>query len=238
MRLFSFIHLLIVTGMILRAGDFGRSQTDPVSVRIRLAQELERSGQTEQAVYIYEGLLAESPDNLVVFTRLKDLYIRSAEYEKALRVIEDRLRNHPREVNLEVFAAQVRYKMGHMEEAWTVWEDVLDRYAGSVSVYQSVASALIGERLLDEAINVYMRGRDRLGSDDLYAFNLASLYAARMEYRKAVDELMNYWRAHPKHVSVVESQLRRFPNTKRVVRDVVGGLEAAIEVVEFHSGHH
>ena len=221
--------LIMVVLIVLSAFSEG-IQSDPVSIKIRLAQELERDGYTEPAIRIYEELMAEAPDNLVVFTRLKDLYIQSGDYEKALRLIEDRLSIHPKEMNLEVYAAQVKYRLGYTEEAWAAWYELLNRYAGSASVYQSVASVLIGERLLDEAIDVYSRGRKRIGNDDLFAFNLASLHAARMEYGKAVDELMVYWRAHPKHISVVESQLRRFPKTTRVIREVVDRLEAGIKI--------
>lgn len=196
--------------------------------RVQLARELERSANWEQAIVLYEALYRENPNHAGYFSRLRSLYLRAEAYEKAIRLIDERRAIYPNDPSLSVYRAQIRYKMGETEEAMTVWEELLEQYPKQASVYQMIATAMIGERLLDEAIDVYVLGRERLGRDDLFVFNLANLYVAQLQYDKATEELLKDLEINPKHAAIVESQLLRFPSTEDVMNGVIHRLKKAV----------
>ena len=64
-----------------------QAQTQDLDSGIKVAQSLERAGQLEEAIEVYESLYTGTPRNVVVYSRLKDLYMRTQKYEKARRII-------------------------------------------------------------------------------------------------------------------------------------------------------
>ena len=217
------LHLTAITLFLTSSGI-----PQDVNQKLRLAQDLERSGQWEEARTIYEDLYRQVPNNVVVFNQLKDLYLRVGQYEQALTLIQERQKAKPGDPSLEVSLAQVYHKMDKQDEAVERWQAVLDRYPKQPTIYQTVASAMIQERLLDEAIDVYLLGRSRIGNKNLFVFNLANLYGSRMDYAKATQELLQYLKTQPRHTSVVERELLRYPKTARVTQEIVSQLNEAI----------
>ena len=202
--------------------------TQDINQALRLARDLERMGQWDQAREIYEGLYRRKPEHPLVLNRLKDFYMNTRDYERAKVFIEERRNKQPKDPSLDIYIAQIVYKTGKPEEALNLWQKVLDRYPKRVSVYQMVASCMMVERLLDEALDVYLLGRDRIGKTDQFALHLANLYGARMEYKKATEELLKYWEIHPKQFAYIEGQILRYPRTERVVREIVKPIEKTI----------
>lgn len=217
---------LCVAGILLCFYSGGVTQDQ--KQKISYAQTLEKSGQWEEALRIYEELYMQAPGNIIVFNGLRNLCIRTLRYERALELIEDRRKRYPNDESLEVSLAQVHYKMGRQKEALTRWQEVLDRHPKQESIYQRVANAMIQERLLDEAIEVYLLGRKRIGKRDLFVFNLANLYGASIEYGKATEELLRYLETHPKQTSLIEREVLRYPKTERVIREIESRLKKAI----------
>lgn len=226
-----FLRLLCLIGILFFINTSGTAQQkerQAISSKLHLAKELERLERLEEAKSLYEILYNQAPDNVTVFNRLRNLYLRIQAYEQALELIEERKRRHPHDSNLEIAAAHVCYKMGKHEEAVTRWNKILDQKPKQASIYQGIASVMIQERLLDEAIDVYLLGRRRIGKDDLYVFNLANLYAARMDYGEAAEELLRYLEMNPKQVSLVETHLFKYSKTKGAIREIENKLKKAI----------
>lgn len=195
--------------------------------RIRFGQDLEKAGRWEEARQLYEELYRQNPNDITVFTRLKEVCLITRHYERALEIVEARRKRHA-DPNLDIAIGQIYYKMGKEDEAFDLWQKVLDRHHKNPGVYHMVASAMSMERLLDDAIEVYMLGRKKMGRDDLFVLNLVNLYGTRMNYDKSTKELIRYLRSHPNHISIVESYLLRYPMTTRVVNEVVKQIKDAI----------
>lgn len=196
---------------------FESAAQDPKE-RLRLAEELERGGQGEAALNVYEQLYNQNPEDVVVFNLLRDSLIRMQRYQRALDIIERRQQKYPDDPTLWVSRGQVLHKMGRQDEALKVWYAVLNRHSQNSSVYVTVANAMILERLFDEAADVYLLGRKKIGNKDIFVFHLANLYGARMDYEKAADELVGYLDRHPEQASIIQNQLAAYPQTDRVIR--------------------
>ena len=199
----------------------GQVDSQDMQSRLKIAQELQVSGRIEEAIEIYESLYSESPRNVVVYSRLKDLYFQSHSYEKARRIIEERMTVSPSDPGLAVALAQIDYREGRTKAALKAWHEALERMPNRASIYSIVAATMLTERLMDEACEVYLLGRKRIGKPDLFALQLANLYGARMEFGMAAAEILLYWETHPKQNAIVESTLLRYPKTERVVKHVV-----------------
>jgi tetratricopeptide (TPR) repeat protein len=205
--------------------------------QLRLGQELEKSGRWEDARRFYELLYQQNPDDIVIFNRLKDVCIITQAYERALEIVEARLQKR-RDLNLEITRAQIHYKMGEQDEAMTEWDAILNQHPANPAIYQMVATAMSVERLLDDAVDIYLLGRERMQQDNLFALDLANLYGARMNYEKATEELLRHYRSHPNQVSIVESYLLRYPRTNRIIGIVEKQLKDAITSTPDDIGLH
>ena len=221
-----FLSTIIFLGVM--ALQYSRVYAQDPGQALKRAQELEKFGRVDEAREVYEQTYRQHPDNIVGFNRLKEFYIRIQEYDLACGLIKERQKRYPEDPSLTVSLAQVLYKMGEDKKAITLWHELLEKHPQKSSVVQLVASAMAMERLYDRAIEVYINGRNRIGRGDLFVFNLSNLYAAQMDFANAADELLLYLEFHPEHSSLIESQLKRFPKTSRVVREVVGRIERDI----------
>jgi len=140
------------------------------------AQNLEKAGRWEAAQIVYEELYRLNPNDVTVFNRLKNVYVINQQYERALQIVEAQ-RQKRADPNLDVDVGKIYYKMGRRDEAMALWKDVLQRYPKTQGIYHSVASAMSLERLLDDAIDVYLEGRKKIGKEDLFILNLVNLMA-------------------------------------------------------------
>jgi tetratricopeptide (TPR) repeat protein len=217
--------LLGLCVFFLCATGFGQN----LNQSIQAASELEKAGKTEEALWLFENLFTQYPENAIVFSRFRDFCMRTQEYDRVLELVKARRIVAPDDPGLDVTEAHVLFKQGNRERALKTWRDILNRYPAQIRVYQLTAEAMIQERLLDNAVEVYLLGRRRIKQKDLFALNLINLYTAQIEYGKATRELLLYYETHPKQTSLLENQLRRFPKTDKVVQEVTEPLILAIE---------
>ncbi|MCJ7812406.1 tetratricopeptide repeat protein [bacterium] len=206
-----------------------RVVSQDIDERLQYAQQLEKSGQLLEAMLIYEGLYQRYPNNETVFNQLRKMYLDRREYGKTIDLIETHQRIKPGDPGLEIYLAQVYFRMGEEEEAHKRWNQLVDRYPKQAYVYQMVANAMAEERLWDDAIDIYLLGRNRIGTDDLFVFDLANLYGAKIEYGKATEELIRYLTVNSQSGTLVESQILRYPKTERIINDIVKQFEKAID---------
>ena len=87
---------------------------------------------------------------------------------------------------------------------------------------------MAAERLVDNAIDVYLLGRERFKNDNLFALNMTNFYGALIQYDKATEELLKYYRTEPSQISIVDSYLVRYPKTDRIIREVEKQFRKAI----------
>ncbi len=199
-----------------------------ITERLQHAHQLELSGHLEEALSIYEDLYQIYPNHETVFNQLRNIYLNIRAYEKALDLIKRYQKVRPNDIGLEMALAQVYFRMGDEDEARKRWDQLIEHYPTQAYVYQMVANGLIEERLFDEAVDIYLLGRERIGNEELFVFDLASLYGNMIEYGKAAEELIHYLVLHPNSGTLVESQILRYPKTERIINEVVNQFEKAI----------
>jgi hypothetical protein len=79
-----------------------------------------------------------------------------------------------------------------------------------------VAEAMIREQLTEEALRIYLKGREETASTDGFAVELSSLYELSGDYGNAALELMVHYRNHPDRRDEVQGAFARFPRTESV----------------------
>jgi tetratricopeptide (TPR) repeat protein len=222
---------LMVVAFLAVSISFGYSQDlkrQQMTGLLRLAQDYERFGDYERALSTYERLLSLAPGSKVYWEGVKRNLLQLKRYDVLLKRIEQRLarRSDPR---LEADLADVAFKMGQAEKAKQIWRNTLDRHKKDASVYQIVAQSMLGNRLYDEAVEVYKLGRKRLKRPTLFVFDLANIYLARMNLQAAVLEYLRYLEREPRQIAYVESRLAAAVNEPEKAEEVISILEQEVQ---------
>lgn len=191
----------------------------------RMAQQYERGGDYRNAARLYERLYLRDPGNATYFDGYRRMLMQLREYDRAIAMTEERLERNPRDATLLSILGGMYYQAEEREKAFDIWEKTLNLEPRNIAPYQQVASRMIENRLLDQAIDIYKRGRQNVGQPHLFANDLAFLYASTMNYRGATREYMMILEHTPQQLSFIQSRMSMY-----VLRN--DGLEQAIEVVE------
>ncbi|MBN2416111.1 tetratricopeptide repeat protein [bacterium] len=213
-------HLVIFICLLAILPAAAEAQGQDFRREMQTAYELERQGRTAAARDLFEKLHREHPHDYTVFTRLRDIYLKTGSWEQALRLVEEREKDYPADPVLPISRGQIYYRQDKKEEALALWQHVIDTNSLNQSVYILIANNLLQERLVDEALEVYRQGRERLGKPHLFAFYVANIHASLMEYGKAAAELLAHLVENPGQHQIVESQLLRLARTETDAREI------------------
>lgn len=229
-RIVSFSILVMFFCVVGHFTLYSQTQQDNHTL-LRLAQQYERGGDYRSASEVYERLYTREPQNFTYFDGYRRMLMQLREYDRAISMTEERLQQNPRDVNLLSTLGGMYYQAEEREKAFDIWENILDIDSRNIVSYQQVASRMIENRLLDQAIEVYKQGRENIGQAYLFANDLAFLYASTMNYRGATREYLLILEHTPQQLSFIQSRMSMY-----VLRN--DGLEQAIEVAERKARQH
>ncbi len=187
----------------------------------RLASEYERLSDFEQALRIYTELYQQDARDNLAADGIQRVLIELKRYDEVIRFINQRLlQQYDLRVHGEL--GNVLYKMGNEKAAVETWNAILQKHEANPNAYQIVARTMILNRLLDEAIQVFLQGRKKLHDETLFTLDLAGLYAARLDYRNATQEYLHYLAQNPSQYAYIELNLNRFTSEEpEALADVI-----------------
>ena len=194
------------------------------AARLRLAQDFERMGQFDRAADIYAALFNADPRNGGYYYGFKRALLQLRRYDELVAVINRRL-EFIDDINARVDLADVDFKRGQTAKAHAAWQELLQRYSHA-GTYGLVANALVENRAYDEALQVYLQGRQQLRNPALFMLELANLYALRLNYSAAVSEYVRYLEANPRQFPFVQSKVNE------MARDDDKNLETVTKAIE------
>lgn len=205
------LFILMIVWAALFSNPLLAQQSGVADSQFRLARQFEQLGQYEQAANLYKTLYANYPQNYTYFEGLRRNLLRTKKYPELISLIQTRLRQNPRDIQMKTQLGDVYFRMGDEIHAYRVWNGILQNYPRNQSVYRIVASVLLQNRMFDKAIDVYLQGRKAIGKDNLFALELAQLYTFQQIYPKAADEYLRFLKAQPYQLAFVQNQIARFP---------------------------
>ena len=201
------MHRLVIIFLVVSCA---LSQNEDQVRKLQIAQSLEQAGQWKQAAALYEDLWRSDTVNYVYFDALRRAYAQLKDYEKAIDLIERRLRMNPGEFYIGAFLGGVHFDSGARERADSVWNAVLRVQPKQRQMYVLVAQQLQERRLFGRAIEVYRRGREATGNESDFVEELAMIHSATQEYGEAVEEYLRLLKRTPHQLSYVQSRIASF----------------------------
>ncbi len=205
----------------------GQGQVQDATMKLRLAQSYEQSGDWEKAVPLYESLFQGAPRNLIYFDGLRRGYLQLKLYDKAIDLILYRLSNEKNPGLLAELGGAYYLKQDE-RKADSAWRSVINTDPKNPMMYRIVASQLMEFRLYDRAIQVFLEARKATGNRDQFAEDLATLYTAFQQYEEAIREYVAMLELHPDQLSSIQARMSGMVNrpealkvAQRVVKDEI-----------------
>jgi tetratricopeptide (TPR) repeat protein len=167
----------------------GQDETD---ARLRLVLQKASShlanGKYDKALILLAELDREYPDDLSVLLLTSKVYIYSRDYEKAASTIEKMEKLSGRTVDVLLQYGHLYLRMGKLSDAAKQFDRCLKDSPRSLSMISRISDIYRANGLYDEAVETYLKGRERHGDMSLFAEQLGRLYEIRRDYPAAARE--------------------------------------------------
>jgi tetratricopeptide (TPR) repeat protein len=174
---------------------------------LRQGMRLENEGKIEEAITVYEPLLARYARNTSVLYRLASAYQKVGRFQDAVSLLQKRLARATNDITAISRLSDVYFTAGNAEEADRQIERMLS-VSPQQSTYTSVGQRYERRNQDQKAIRVYRRGRQVLENPELFSRELGQIYERAENYPAAVGEYIILARQKPQYVSLVESKLQ------------------------------
>lgn len=186
-------------------------QIDPgAASRYQLALGYMQGMQFDRAITILRELHVEDPQRRIFFEKLKEAYTSTKQYEPAIALIDAAiLRNEQERPTLMGERAQLLYLSGDEPAAMQTWHALLDSASHSETAYRIAYSSLIQVRLLFQAIDLLLQGREVIGNHLLFQPELAYLYNLTGQYEYAMQEYLDLLSLNNRQLNYVRGRLGR-----------------------------
>ncbi len=212
----------LIIFLLLQALAFAQTPQQ-INERLRQAQSFERMGFFEQALGLYRPLFEQDPRNAVYYQGVKRSLLNLRRYDELLALIDRRL-TVVGDLNARVDRGDVLFKKGDEAGALKYWQEVLQQ-APLRDTYAMVAAALRDNNSYDEALKVYLAGREKLRDISLFTLDLTSLYELRLEFENATTELVRLLQSDHRQFPLVQRRLLEMTNEHEVNENIVATIE-------------
>jgi len=188
------IRLLAAIIVLMMAVAHSMSAQEALTQQLRMAQTYERSGDLRNAARIYQELYAKRPESRIYFDGVARTLVGLQQYEALIPLVIERVEKEP-STELAVLAGALSWKTGKTAEAERWWNKALDIGGNDEETYVALANVQSELLIPKLAIASYLKARERSGTTDAYASELAALYASTGDYRNGVREVIAEYRS-------------------------------------------
>ena len=200
------------------------SQVD-INNKIMLAQSFEQAGDYDKAIILFEEIYSIQPQNYLVFESLNRVYTQAKKYESSVKLIQDKIKSNPMDINLFGMLGTTYYLMGNESKAYDAWDEGIKTQPENQMSYRIMANNAIQRRAFEKAIDYLKRGKSVSQNPELYSYDLANIYSLTMQYKEAAEEYCYLLEIQPTQISAVENRILTYSNKP-------GALAQTIDVFE------
>ncbi len=206
MKFYRFFHkiiwtLLIVLGFALTV------QAQQTSLQQRIADFMKNSGNYEQALPLYLKSYQAGKSNFILINNIQECYENLKQYSDLIAFLKDVIRKNPGNLEYRVKLGRAYYLNGQPEKAYALWDSLLQTYPKNIYLYRSLGANLLQLRLYDRAIKVYQAAIKNIPRQKSLYREIALIYRAQLDYGRALENYLNYYKAFPSQFGYIRSQI-------------------------------
>ena len=179
--------LLIITFFII---NFLFTQNhSSLKATIKTAKHLEKIGDIESAISIYESILKSNSNHQQSIQSLKTIYLKYQMYDRGIIFIRKRLVQKPNDIRTYCELGELHFLNKQLKEANAIWYAGLKKFKHNRNYYRIMLSLLSKHNLDKEMSTILEKGRDNFGEAFL-SYEAGIFYQTNNIYDKAIKEFI------------------------------------------------
>ena len=187
---------------------------------------LERKGDVDGAIAIYEAVLLKDPKNHRIVRDMKSILKINQRYDEGILFIRERLIHTPNDIQLYSELGELYFLNGQQKEAKTIWNAGTEKFKNNRSYYQIMVSLYSRHSLDKELISLLDTGREKFGKSFM-AYEAGIHYQTRRVYDKAMDQFILQLSHKPKHNEVIQRRILLMSDDEDAVPIIENKLKIA-----------
>ena len=187
---------------------------------------LERKGDVDGAIAIYEAVLLKDPKNHRTVRDMKSILKINQRYDEGILFIRERLIHTPNDIQLYSELGELYFLNGQQKEAKTIWTAGTEKFKNNRSYYQIMVSLYSRLSLDKEIISLLDIGREKFGKSFM-AYEVGIHYQTRRVYDKAMDQFILQLSHKPKHNEVIQRRILLMSDDEDAVPIIENKLKIA-----------
>jgi len=188
--------------------------------QLRLAKSLEKNSEYEAALKVYKKLESKKQTRKSARQGIQNCLKGLRQYEELVSNLEkwvDENKSNSKNVNS---LAEAYVLNSQKEKALNLWNSLLINKKNDIGVYRMVANSMIGNRLLDNAVEVYELALNNLKNQEILHINMANLYRSMLNVEKAAEHYLAYYGRFPNQKKHLQNQILNLTKSERHVEKV------------------
>ncbi len=185
---------------------FGSGLVAQTQIELRQATDLEAEGKWQEAISIYKDLIKREPSEQAYFLICNTLQA-NGEYEQVEDYLKDAIKEYPRQSDFSVRLFLLYKEWNKQKKADKQFEKILKGLRADNSDIQKVGNAFFRLRYFDQAEQIFLRGRQLLGDNSAYGYQLGEIFLQRGDYAAIAREYIVFLEQTPQRLSQIEANL-------------------------------
>ncbi len=165
-------------------------------------------GEFAQAAQLYEGLYKRTT-NKYYYQRLLATYMELGEYRDAVKLVERRRKNNPKDLYLYVDEGSVYLRQNDVKKANKCFDKALDAITSNQQPVPDLAMAFVNAGQFDYAARTYLTAREKTKNRTLYFNELVTVYQRMGDYGAMTNEYFDLLDFQPKMMNSVQVSMQR-----------------------------
>ena len=174
------------------------------------SQSYMNTSRHELAIPILEGLCRDNPSNRGYYQTLLRAYLTVSRIEAADSLNRSMKKHFPGDLAFDIDYGNILYRKGEHQKALDLWQQIIRQDPTQLNLYTQIADAMVQNRLLDEAVNIYLQGTQNIPRSEFLYQNIAGLYQSRLMYVEAAKYYLKYLDANPNQQQFIFNRILSF----------------------------
>ena len=183
----------------------GQNKLATINV-IKTAQMLERKGDIEGAISIYEDILIKNPKHRQSIKNLKSIYLKNLMYDRGIQFIRGLMAIDPNDVRTYCELGELYFLNKQKKEANQIWYAGLNKFKYNRSFYRIMLSTLAKYNLGEDLSNIIKKGRENFGQSFL-SYEVGTYSQSIGDYGTAMDEFITHLINEKSYQSIIERKI-------------------------------
>ena len=168
-----------------------------------LARQFSTNGEYQKALDIYQKLYKEN--NEAYFNNYISTLISLKKFDDAESAAKKMMRKHPGSNEYVITLGSIYTQHSQTDKANALYDDLIKNLPAEQNAVSMLASQFYQVSNADYAVKTFLQGRKLLHNDDIFSYELVTLYRFKRDKNALTEEYLNILPHNPLFVSQAEN---------------------------------